>query len=74
MITEVQESDGVWQAVSRAVFGVPNGDSVAPIDTPNTLFQIPAPTRELNSGLIVRWFGPKSSSVQSYRMVFCDLR
>src|SRR4026209_1980950 len=24
---------------------------------PNTLFQIPAPTHELNSGLIVRWFG-----------------
>jgi glycosyltransferase involved in cell wall biosynthesis len=30
---EVQESDGVWRAISsRAVFGVPNGDSVAPID------------------------------------------
>ncbi|HEY2680422.1 MAG TPA: glycosyltransferase family 2 protein [Candidatus Udaeobacter sp.] len=33
VITEVQESDGVWRAISsRAVFGVPNGDSVAPID------------------------------------------
>jgi len=33
VIIEVQESDGVWQAISsRAVFGVPNGDSVAPID------------------------------------------
>ena len=32
VITEVQESDGVWRAISsRAVFGV-NGDSVAPID------------------------------------------
>ena len=30
---EVQESDDVWRAISsRAVFGVPNGDSVAPID------------------------------------------
>ena len=30
---EVQESDGVWRAISsRAVFGIPNGDSVAPID------------------------------------------
>jgi GT2 family glycosyltransferase len=30
---EVQESGGVWRAISsRAVFGVPNGDSVAPID------------------------------------------
>ena len=30
---EVQEKDGVWRAISsRAVFGVPNGDSVAPID------------------------------------------
>src|SRR5512132_4172868 len=25
----------------------------------NTLFTIPAPTHELNSGLIVRWFGQK---------------
>ncbi|MEP6585759.1 MAG: glycosyltransferase family 2 protein, partial [Candidatus Udaeobacter sp.] len=33
VIIEVQESDGVWRAISsRAVFGVPNGDSVAPID------------------------------------------
>jgi glycosyltransferase involved in cell wall biosynthesis len=33
LITEVQESDGLWRAISsRAVFGVPNGDSVAPID------------------------------------------
>ena len=33
VITEVQESDGLWRAISsRAVFGVPNGDSVAPID------------------------------------------
>jgi GT2 family glycosyltransferase len=33
VITEVQESDGVWRAISsRAVFGVPNGDSEAPID------------------------------------------
>jgi glycosyltransferase involved in cell wall biosynthesis len=33
VIIEVQESDGVWQAISsRAVFGVPNGDSPAPID------------------------------------------
>jgi GT2 family glycosyltransferase len=32
VITEVQEADGVWRAISsRAVFGV-NGDSVAPID------------------------------------------
>ena len=32
VITEVQESDGVWRAISsRAVFGV-TGDSVAPID------------------------------------------
>jgi glycosyltransferase involved in cell wall biosynthesis len=30
---EVQESDGLWRAIlRRAVFGVPNGDSVAPID------------------------------------------
>jgi len=30
---EVQEWDGVWRPISsRAVFGVPNGDSVAPID------------------------------------------
>ena len=30
---EVEESDGVWRAISsRAVFGVPNRDSVAPID------------------------------------------
>ena len=30
---EVQESDGVWRTISsRAVFGAPNGDSVAPID------------------------------------------
>ena len=30
---EVQESDDLWRAISsRAVFGVPNGDSVAPID------------------------------------------
>src|SRR4029453_8278450 len=26
---------------------------------PNTLFRIPALTGELNSGLIVHWFGPK---------------
>src|SRR5215475_9669492 len=26
---------------------------------PNTLFRIPALTDELNSGLIVHWFGPK---------------
>jgi O-antigen biosynthesis protein len=33
VIIEVQESDGVWRAISsRAVFGAPNGDSVAPID------------------------------------------
>ena len=33
VITEVQESDGVWRAISsRAVFGAPNGDSAAPID------------------------------------------
>ena len=30
---EVQESDGVWRAISnRAVFGTSNGDSAAPID------------------------------------------
>ena len=30
---EVQESDDLWRAISsRAVLGVPNGDSVAPID------------------------------------------
>ena len=30
---EVQESDGVWRAISsRAVCGAPNGESVAPID------------------------------------------
>ena len=34
VITEVQESDGVWRAISsRAVFGAPNGESVAPIDS-----------------------------------------
>ena len=33
VIIEVQESDDVWRAISgRAVFGVLNGDSVAPID------------------------------------------
>ncbi len=33
VITEVQESDGLWRAISsRPVFGVPTGDSVAPID------------------------------------------
>jgi glycosyltransferase involved in cell wall biosynthesis len=33
VIIEVQESDGVWRAISsRAVFGVPNGDSRPPID------------------------------------------
>ena len=33
VIIEVQESDGVWRAISdHAVFGAPNGDSVAPID------------------------------------------
>jgi GT2 family glycosyltransferase len=33
VIIEVQESDGVWRAISsHAVFGVPNGESVAPID------------------------------------------
>ena len=31
VIIEVQESDGVWRAISsRAVFGAPNGDSVSP--------------------------------------------
>ena len=33
VIIEVQELGGVWRAISsRAVFGAPNGDSVAPID------------------------------------------
>ena len=33
VITEVQESDGFWRAISsRAVFGAPNRDSVAPVD------------------------------------------
>jgi len=33
VLIEVQEADGVWRAISsRAVFGAPNGDSVAPID------------------------------------------
>ena len=33
VIVEVQESDGVWRAISsRAVFGASNGDSAAPID------------------------------------------
>src|SRR5436190_19131284 len=30
-----------------------------PLLTPSTLFTMPAPTDELRSGLIVRWFGPK---------------
>ena len=33
VVVEVQETDGVWRAIStRAVFGAPDGDSVAPID------------------------------------------
>jgi GT2 family glycosyltransferase len=33
VVVEVQETDRVWRAIStRAVFGAPDGDSVAPID------------------------------------------
>jgi glycosyltransferase involved in cell wall biosynthesis len=33
IVIEVQESDGIWRAISsRVVLGAPNGDSAAPID------------------------------------------
>ena len=75
VITEVQESDGVWRAISiRTVFGTPNGDSQAPVD-PKYFVHNPGANPRIEFWLDRPLVWPKKiRHLKRLRMVFCGLR